>query len=106
MKLRIHNGSLRIRLEEDELAALCDEGRIEGSLRFGPGPSERLLYSLEAREEAEEPAATFSRGRIAVVLPLAAAAGLLDGSSDQIESMQPAGGTETLQILIEKDCRA
>ena len=45
MKLRLHAGSLRLRLSQSEVARLGETGKVEDSIEFSSGSE--LLYAIE-----------------------------------------------------------
>lgn len=95
MKLRIHAGSLRLRLSQSEVARLGEGGVIEESVSFAPGSE--LHYALETGAAAEV-TATFDQANIRVVLPTALAKEWIESDQTGIEA-----SSGTLRLLIEKD---
>jgi hypothetical protein len=95
VKLRLHAGSLRLRLSQSEVARLDETGRVEDSIEFSPGTE--LLYAIEAGTTPSI-IATFDNGHIRVVVPNALAKEWI--GSDQTGIEASAG---TLKVLIEKD---
>jgi len=95
MKLRLHAGSLRLRLSQSEVARLDETGKVEETIEFSPGSE--LLYAIETGS-APTVAATFDGGNIHVVLPLPAAKRWIESDQTGIEA-----STGTLRLLIEKD---
>jgi hypothetical protein len=95
MKLRIHGGSLRLRLSQSEVVRLGETGRVEESIEFAPGSG--LLYALET---GASPAvtATYENANIRVVLPKLVAKEWIESDQTGIEA-----STGTLKVLIEKD---
>jgi hypothetical protein len=94
MKLRLHAGSLRLRLSQSEVARLDETGRVEDSVEFAPGSE--LLYALETGGAVV--AAAFDGGNIRVAVPTSMAKRWAGSNETSIE-----GSTGTLKILIEKD---
>jgi uncharacterized protein DUF7009 len=94
MKLRLHAGSLRLRLSQSEVARLDETGSVEESLEFSPG--NELSYAIETGAEAV--GATFDNGNIRVVLPKQVAKEWIESDQTGIEA-----STGTLKVLIEKD---
>jgi len=47
MKLRIQGNSIRLRLQQREVAQLHDQGHVTESLLLGTGPEDALTYRLE-----------------------------------------------------------
>lgn len=95
MKLRLHAGSLRLRLSQSEVAKLHDTGEVRDTITFAPG--HELIYTLETGE-ALEPKATFEYAKIRVILPTRMAMKWIETDQTGIEVR-----TETLNLLIEKD---
>ena len=94
MKLRIHAGSLRLRLSRSEIAGLAQTGRVEDSIGFAPGQS--LAYALEIGQ-GDSIQASFSGNRLTVVVPAVAALSWIESDQPGLE-----GGT-TGAIMVEKD---
>jgi hypothetical protein len=95
MKLRIHEGSLRLRLSQSEVARLGEGGRVEESIEFAPGSG--LLYAIETGP-ASAVTATFDNANIRVVVPKPVAKRWIESDQTGIEA-----STGTLKVLIEKD---
>jgi hypothetical protein len=95
MKLRLHAGSLRLRLSQSEVAQLASTGKVEDSVEFSPGS--RLLYALETGS-APELTATFDNANIRVTVPAPAAKRWTDSDETGIQAL-----TGKLKVLIEKD---
>jgi len=94
MKLRLHAGSLRLRLSQGEVAQLGSTGRVEDSVEFSPGS--RLLYALETGSAAV--GASFDNASILVKIPSPIAKTWIDSDQTGIEAR-----SGKLRILIEKD---
>jgi hypothetical protein len=101
MKLRIHNGSLRLRLNRTDVDQLQETGICEESLQFGTGS--QLIYTLETSSQFTAIEAQYREDRIRILLPMEIARKW--AGSDQISlSLDPVvGGGPSL--LIEKDFR-
>ena len=95
MKLRLHDGSLRLRLSQSEVARLHDTGKIENVVVFQPG--KELVYAIETGA-LHEATATFENSQIRVTLPTRAAMQWIESDQTSIEA-----NTGTLRLLIEKD---
>ena len=95
MKLRLHSGSLRIRLSQSEVARFQETGKVEDSIEFSPGSE--LLYAIEAGA-IPSIIATFDKGHIRVIVPKPLAREWADSDQTGIEA-----STGTLKLLIEKD---
>jgi len=95
MKLRLHAGSLRLRLSQSEVARLDETGRVEDSIEFSAGSA--LRYALETGAAASV-TATFDDRNIRVILPAMLAKGWIESDQTSIEA-----STGTIKLLIEKD---
>lgn len=95
MKLRLHAGSLRLRLSQSDVSRLDETGKVEDSIEFSPGSE--LLYAIEAGAVATI-GATFDRGNIRVIVPSEVAKKWIESDQTGIEA-----STGTLRVLIEKD---
>jgi hypothetical protein len=94
MKLRLHAGSLRLRLSQSEVAQLNDTGKVEETIAFAPG--KELHYTLETG--STETGATLDGANIVVTLPTAVAKQWIESDQTGIEA-----STGPLKLLIEKD---
>jgi hypothetical protein len=94
MKLRLHAGSLRLRLSQAEVARLHDTGKVEDAVVFAPG--KELHYALETGAACTD--AAFSDDHIVVRVPTRIAMQWIESDQTGIEA-----STETLKLLIEKD---
>jgi hypothetical protein len=101
MKLRIHGNSLRLRLNQAEVAQFSKTGFVEDSIQFAPGAS--FAYALESMSSLSAPQALYANGFLRIQVPRT------DGSdwacSDRvgISGDQPIECGKRLSILIEKD---
>jgi hypothetical protein len=93
MKLRLHAGSLRLRLSQSEVTRLQEAGKVEDRVAFSPGNA--LVYSIETGEAL---VADLHNGEIRIVLPRPAAAQWMESDQTGIEA-----STGTLKLLVEKD---
>lgn len=101
MKLRIYNGSLRLRLSRSDVDQLQEEGVCAESLQFGSGS--KLTYTLETSPQFIVMEAQYRHDLIRVLLPLEI--GRKWASSAQISlSFDPVEGGGP-SLLIEKDFR-
>jgi hypothetical protein len=99
MKLRIQGNSIRLRLNQREVAELGASGRVEDQIDFGGAV---LRYGLLSSREAAEPQASFEDGRVSIAIPHEAARYWVESDEVGISAEQVAGGA-CLSILIEKD---
>ena len=103
MKVRVYKNSLRIRLDDDDLAQLLGTGSVTEELRFGADPEACLIYSVEIRDTETEPSADFANGRIRVFIRKESASSLAADSEVCVEASQPIDGAMPLEILVEKE---
>ena len=101
MKLRIKGSSLRLRLLRSEVDRLAKGEAISESTIFGP--ADVLRYTIEVGQNAKAVMATFERGHIAITLPSETAQKWALSDEVSIETVQPTGNGEVLELLIEKD---
>lgn len=105
MKLRIGEDSLRLRLSDEDVAALVDRGGVEGQISFGTDG--RFAYALEMGETGGgELGVRYSPGRITVLASPDRARSW--ARSDEVGLEHRVGtGAESLHLLVEKDfpCR-
>ena len=102
MKLRIKGNSLRLRITPSELARLLQSGRVEESIRFGPGSAARLTYAIEHRPDVAAMTAHYVPGEVAILISSAAAQQWADGPEVGLYG-QVAIDRDTLDLAIEKD---
>ena len=95
MKLRLHAGSLRLRLSQSEIARLHEVGKVEDAIVFSPGS--QLLYAIETGS-APAVTAVFNDANIRITLPKPLAEAWIESDQTGIEA-----SSGTLQLLIEKD---
>ena len=101
MKIRIYNGSLRLRLSRTDVDQLRETGICAESLQFGSGS--QLTYTLEISSQFIVMEAQYRQDLIRVLLPLEV--GRKWAGSDQISlSFDPVDG-DGPSLLIEKDFR-
>jgi hypothetical protein len=67
MKLRIHGNSLRLRLNQAEVAQFSKTGFFEDSIEFSPGA--RLTYALESSTSVRAPKAIYRDGALRIQVP-------------------------------------
>jgi len=99
MKLRFRKNSLRLRVNQREVADLAAGIALEEEIRF-PGQS-RFLYVLRA-SELPGPEASYSRGELRVSAPLQTVNRWASTDEIGIYFELPADGL-SLKIAIEKD---
>ena len=67
MKLRILGNSIRVRIQQQELARLNQAGNISGAIQFGP--NQRLTYTLVSTDNLSEVDVAFEDNEISVFIP-------------------------------------
>lgn len=95
MKLRLHAGSLRLRLSQSDVARLRDTGKVEEAIFFAPGSA--LSFGIEAGPVSAIDA-TLKGGDLRVTLPVAVANQWAESDQTGLEA-----STGTLKIVVEKD---
>ena len=101
MKLRIHNGSLRLRLSRTDVDQLQETNICAESLRFGSGS--QLIYTLETSTQFTVMEAQYCQDRLRILLPFEMARKW--ASSDQISLSLDSVVGGGPRLLIEKDFR-
>ena len=101
MKLRIHGNSIRLRLNQAEVAQFSKTGFVEEAIEFGPGS--RLTFSLESLSNLETPQTVLQNGWLRVQVPAAQAQYWVTTDLVGIAGEQPLDAGKHLSILIEKD---
>lgn len=95
MKLRIKSNTLRLRLSQDEVTRLCQDGSVFDICHFG---NNHLTYGLR-HYNGEELKAEFSGPRIVVDIPKS----WIEGWETNTQTGFQATDEEGLFILVEKD---
>jgi len=99
VKLRIHEDSLRLRLNRSDVEQFRETGICAESLRFGSGS--QLIYTLEISSRVTVMEAQYRQDRIRILLPIEIARKW--AGSDQISlSLNRVDGSGPT-LLIEKD---
>ena len=101
MKLRIHGNSLRLRLNQSEVAQFSKTGFVEDSIQFAPGAS--FAYALESLSRLSAPQALYANGTLRVQVPGADATEWACSDRVGISGDQPLDSGKRLAILVEKD---
>ena len=101
MKLRIHGNSLRLRLNQTEVAQFSKTGFVEEAIDFGAGA--RLAFSLESLSDLDTPQALFQTNWIRIQIPSVRAQAWFTSDLVGIAGEQVLGSGKRLAILIEKD---
>ncbi|MEP6945194.1 MAG: hypothetical protein ABJA02_04695 [Acidobacteriota bacterium] len=103
MKLRMQNGSVRLRLSPEEVRAFGDVGVLEESVYFGAGEKQRFVYRIEVGVGSSTIAADIDHNAITISIPPATAAEWVVSQQVSLEAGQGIGDGRYLNILIEKD---
>ncbi|HEV8037329.1 MAG TPA: hypothetical protein VGP62_00600 [Bryobacteraceae bacterium] len=101
MKLRLHGNSLRLRLNQAEVAQFSKTGYVEESIEFSPGAS--LCYILESSSKITTPRAVFQNSELRIQVSCAASKEWATTDRVGISGEQSLANGKPLSILIEKD---
>ena len=101
MKLRMHGNSLRLRLNQAEVAQFSKTGFVEEAIEFGPGA--RFTFSLESLSGIETPQALYGHDWLRIQIPATRAENWVTSDLVGVAAEQPLGAGKHLAILIEKD---
>lgn len=101
MKLRLHGNSIRLRLNQAEVAQFSKTGYVEETIQFGPGVS--LSYILESCSKIATPQARFQNGELRVQVSCSASKVWVTTDQVGISGEQTLANGKPLTILIEKD---
>jgi len=101
MKLRLHGNTLRLRLNQAEVAQFSKTGYVESSVDFGDGA--HLTYVLESSSTIDGPRAIYRNGEVRVQMPEAAGREWVTSDRVGVSGEHSIGGGKNLDILIEKD---
>jgi len=101
MKLRLKGNSIRLRLDRRDIERLVDEGRVDDSVRFGPGLA--FSYAVETGPAPHErPRASYTTGRLLIRIDPNDAEEWLAGDRVGFDHQQPVDGG-AVRVLLEKD---
>ncbi len=98
MKIRILDNSIRYRLTKSEVQTLATNGVVVGETRFGPTDSQKLMYSLEAKEGVAGGQAVFNGHESTGFVSLTGARAVPD--HEQIGCTQPVQATPELNLFL------
>jgi hypothetical protein len=101
MKLRLLNGSIRIRIQQKELSRLHESGRVDSYTRFGP--FHRLDYAILVSDMAAPLRAEYTGSSIDIHVSRDSVNLLVETDRVGVTFDQPIEPGETLHILFEKD---
>lgn len=103
MKLRVQDNSIRLRLKQEEVNTLAQDGAIESRMAFGPdAETQHLVYRLEAADVTDINV-VYRAHCVTVQLPNAQAKDWRDCSDVGFECDVPLEGGGSMYVLIEKD---
>ena len=100
MKIRIKGNSIRIRLSRSEVDSFGKEGYLEERTEFGNG---EFIYTLQSRDNADALSATFTDGKITMIVPAAITREWTTTEKVGYEHNMDIGEGKQLFLLIEKD---
>jgi uncharacterized protein DUF7009 len=106
MKLRIRGNTLRLRLDQEEVQQLGEQGRLEEAVIFGADPAQRLTYALTVTSETDAVAVDYSPGTITIDLPATIADPWISTGQIGIEATCQSPGAPLLKVQVEKDFAA
>jgi len=101
MKLRMHRNSVRLRLNQAEVAQFSKTGYVEETIELAPGSN--FSYVLESSSTIPVPQASYKNGELRVQIPTVQGMQWATGDSVGISGEQPLSPGKSLSILIEKD---
>jgi hypothetical protein len=101
MKLRLQGNSIRLRLNQADVAQFSKTGYVEETIEFGPGVN--LSYLLESCSKITTPQARFQNGELRVQVSCAASKVWVTTDQVGISGEQALANGKRLSILIEKD---
>jgi len=106
MKLRIKGDSLRLRISPREMSRLLVSGRIEETIRFGPGRDAKLTYALSTNSGDLVPGAAmtvqYQAQEVVVTMDAAQARAWAEGAEVGLYANINTGGGQ-LEVAVEKD---
>lgn len=91
MKLRIHGNSIRMRLNQADVAEFAASGRVATYLEFAD--SSRLTFILTASNSVTEPEARFANDSITVYVPKSRADEWVNSAVSSVRVTNAALGT-------------
>ena len=101
MKLRIQGNSLRLRLNQSEVAQFSKTGFVEDSIQFAPGAT--FAYALESLSSLSAPQALYANGFLRIQVPRGDGTDWACSDRVGISGELPLESGKHLSILIEKD---
>src|SRR5258708_30494198 len=101
MKLRMQPNSVRLRLNQAEVAQFSKTGYVEETIEFVPGTS--LTYVLESSSSIPMPQASYKNGELRVQIPTAPGMECATAEAVGVSGEHPLSSGDVLSLLIEKD---
>jgi hypothetical protein len=102
MKLRLTSDSVRLRLNQTDVALLAQSGELSEKVEF-PGRV-TFLYGLRVSGESEQGTARFADGELVVSIPATPAVAWMSNNKEVgLYYDQESEGGEVLHLIIEKD---
>ncbi len=105
MKLRIRGDSLRVRVTQDELAALGRGEAVVDAIHFGTDLAAALRCEVQVSPAAQVLDATLDDRTIRVAVPASAIERLVSTDEVGVSGQRPLGDGRILAVLLEKDFR-
>lgn len=102
MKLRMKDGSLRLRLAPSEVGRLLKEGRVAETVYFAQGDVAKLTYALQTAENTAPVSVRVGEQELAVVVPAGSARYWAESTEVGLYGQVPVANG-VLEIAIEKD---
>jgi hypothetical protein len=103
VKLRTTNNSIRLRLSQSDVKTFSESGMVEEHLQIGASQNESFTYRMISSEKTPVTSAMIEDNCLTVTVPADIAKQWSSTDEVGIKATQPAGGSATLSILIEKD---
>ena len=100
MKLRIHENSVRFRLNKPEVAILAKQGFLEAQTNFG---SAVFFYAIKADTASDTMHADLESNRIVLYVPEGEIINWPDNDKVSIRFSQGLKNGKSLSLLLEKD---
>ena len=104
MKLRFTPNSVRLRLNQTEVAEFATSGKLAERIEFPGAIPNALVYSLRFAGNAETGSARLENGEFTVAVPMAAAKAWASTPKEVgLYYNHELGGGKSLRIAVEKD---
>jgi len=104
MKLRLRGNSVRVRMDQQDLASLLISGRALDMVHFGPGPDRTFTYEVKVgRAPRNRPQVEYIGGHLVITIDRQCAEEW--SSSDRVgfDHRQVAGDGSGIRVIVEKD---